>query len=50
MDKGAWRDTVHGVAESDVTECTRKHKHVALYAARSPRDQPVFMRKVPSSH
>ena len=22
MDRGAWRDTVHGVAESDITEVT----------------------------
>ena len=27
MDRGAWRDTVHGVQESDVTWRVRPHTH-----------------------
>ena len=28
MDRGAWWATVHGVAKSDMTECTHMHTHI----------------------
>ena len=43
MDRGAWRATVHGVAESDTTRQT--HMSVTTLAAKEAEKRDILQRK-----